>query len=91
MHQGHHPAIGLAHTIAIRRGPLAELVYLHQHAKAGAALSSFPNSILRSVRRNVRDFVKIKYPTWVADRMIRGRIEAALPWVIWIPVGFWMG
>lgn len=56
-------------------------------ATAGAALSPFPNfKILRSVRHQVRDFVKIKYPNEIAHRLIPGRIEAAVPWVIWIPV-----
>jgi len=56
-------------------------------AADGAAVSPFPSfSVLRSVRRRVGGFAKIRYPREIAGRKVRGRIEQALPWIIWIPV-----
>lgn len=56
-------------------------------AAAGVALRPFPSfSVLRSVRREVGDFVKIRRPNELAGRTVRGRIEAGFLWVIWIPL-----
>jgi hypothetical protein len=49
-----------------------------------AALDPFPTlSSLLSVRRRTRDFEKIKYPSAIAGRRIRGPVMERLPWILW--------
>jgi hypothetical protein len=49
-----------------------------------AALDPFPTlSSLLAVRRETRDFEKMKYPRVIADRRIRGPVMERLPWILW--------
>lgn len=52
-----------------------------------AALDPFPTfKSLLSVRRKIRGFQKLTYPSIIAGRRVRSLIAARLPWLFWIPM-----